>query len=60
MQYLMLIHQGDTATPNDREAWAALSEEEQNEIAKGYQAINETPGVTPGPSLCRTLCRPMY
>ena len=49
MQYLMLIHQGDTVTPNDREAWGALSEAEQDEIRQGYQALNEIPGVTPGP-----------
>ena len=30
---------------------AALSEAEQREIAAGYQAINETPGVTPGTQL---------
>jgi hypothetical protein len=38
MKYLLLIQQGDTpATP---EAWKQVAEE--------YQAINETPGVTPG------------
>jgi hypothetical protein len=48
MKYLLLIHQGDTPTPYDREAWASLSEDERNEIASAYQQINETPGVTPG------------
>jgi hypothetical protein len=49
MQYLMLIHQGTAPTPNDPEAWAGLSAEEQKRIPLDYQGINETPGVTPGP-----------
>ena len=48
MKYLLLIHQGDTPTPRDPEAWATLSEEEQNQVFADYQAINQTPGVTPG------------
>ncbi len=48
MKYVMLIHQGDMPTPQDPEAWGRLSEDEQQQIAAGYQAINETPGVTPG------------
>jgi hypothetical protein len=48
MRYLMLIHQGDTPTPQDPEAWAALSEEERQSVYAGYQALNATPGVTPG------------
>ena len=48
MQYVMLIHQGDMPTPNDQEAWATLSQDEQQQIAADYQAINQTPGVTPG------------
>jgi len=48
MKYLLLIHQGDTPTPRDPEAWAALSEDEQNAVFADYQAINQTPGVTPG------------
>ena len=48
MQYVMLIHQGDTPTPDDQEAWAALSPEEQQRIPADYQAVNQTPGVTPG------------
>ena len=48
MKYLMLIHHGDTPTPNSPEDWARLSEEERNRIPADYQAINETPGVTPG------------
>jgi hypothetical protein len=48
MKYLLLIHQGDTPTPRNPEAWARLSEGEQNAVYRDYQAINETPGVTPG------------
>jgi hypothetical protein len=48
MKYMLLIHQGDTPTPYDPEAWARLSEDEQREVYADYQAINETPGVTPG------------
>ena len=48
MKYMMLIHQGDTPTPRSPEAWATLSEEEQQQVFADYQAINQTPGVTPG------------
>src|SRR5687768_18589453 len=48
MKYLLLIHQGDAPTPRDPEAWARLSEEEQNAVYADYQAINQTPGVTSG------------
>ena len=48
MKYLLLIHQGTTPTPRDPEAWAKLSEEEQNRVYADYQALNQTPGVTPG------------
>jgi hypothetical protein len=48
MKYLMLIHQGDTPTPNSPEDWARLSEEQQRQVYADYQAINQTPGVTPG------------
>ncbi len=49
MRYLMLIHQGTTPTPDDSEAWGALSEDEQKQVGADYQRLNETPGVTPGP-----------
>ena len=48
MKYLLLIHQGDTPTPRDPDAWAKLSEEEQQAVYRDYQALNSTPGVTPG------------
>jgi hypothetical protein len=48
MKYLLLIHQGDTPTPRDPEAWGRLSEDEQKAVFADYQAINETPGVSPG------------
>ena len=48
MKYMLLIQQGDTPTPQDPEAWARLSEDEQKSVFADYQAVNETPGVTPG------------
>jgi hypothetical protein len=47
MKYMLLIHQGDTPTPGSDE-WERLSEEEQKSIYADYQAINQTPGVSPG------------
>lgn len=46
MKYMLLIQQ-----PDDPETWAKLSEEEQRQVAADYQAINQTPGVTPGERL---------
>ena len=51
MKYMLLIHQGDSPTPRDPEAWATLSEDEQNAVFADYQAINQTPGVSPGQQL---------
>ena len=48
MKYMLLIHQGDTPTPRDPDAWAKLSEEEKKQIPADYQAVSSTPGVTPG------------
>jgi hypothetical protein len=48
MKYMLLIHQGTTPTPNSPEDWAQLSQDEQKAVFADYQAINETPGVTPG------------
>jgi hypothetical protein len=47
MKYVLLIQQGDTPTPDSPEEWGRLSEEEQNAVYADYQAINQTPGVTP-------------
>jgi hypothetical protein len=46
MQYMMLINLG----PRVRD-FENLSEEEHGALAKGFQALNETPGVTPGTRL---------
>jgi hypothetical protein len=51
MKYMLLIHQGDAPTPRDPEAWARLSEDEQKAVFADYQAINQTPGVSPGVQL---------
>jgi hypothetical protein len=48
MKYMLLIQQGDTPTPRSPEEWAKLSEDEQKAVYADYQAINQTPGVTPG------------
>ncbi len=50
MKYVMVIYQGTTPTPDSPE-WASLSEEEQKQVYADYQALNETPGVTPGPPM---------
>jgi len=46
MKYMLLIHQGDTPLPGSDE-WESLPEDEQNAVFADYQAINQTPGVTP-------------
>jgi hypothetical protein len=48
MKYMLLIQQGDAPNPYDQEKWASLSKDEQSEIANGYRAVNEVPGVSPG------------
>ena len=45
MNYVLLIHQGDSPVPG-KPSWEALSKDEQTQIWKDYQALNETPGVT--------------
>jgi hypothetical protein len=47
MKYLLLIQQGDTPVPGS-EAWERLSGDEQKAIYSDYQAVNQTPGVSPG------------
>ena len=44
---MLLIHQGDTPRPGTPE-WESLPAEEQQAVYRDYQAVNETPGVTPG------------
>jgi hypothetical protein len=53
VKYVMLIHQGDSPTPDDPEAWSRLSEDEQKAVWADYQAVNQTPGVTPGLGLAQ-------
>jgi hypothetical protein len=48
MKYMLLIHQGDTPTPRQPEAWGKLSEDEQNEVYRAYNAISQNPAVTAG------------
>jgi hypothetical protein len=42
MKYMLLIHHGDSPD------FEQMSADEQGQIYAGYQAINQTPGVTPG------------
>jgi hypothetical protein len=46
MKYMLLIQQGTTPLPGTPE-WEQLSEDERKAVYRDYQAINETPGVTP-------------
>ena len=48
MKFMLLIHQGSTPTPRTPDAWAQLSEQEQQAVFADYRAINQTPGVSPG------------
>jgi hypothetical protein len=50
MKYMLLIHQGTTPLPGT-DAWERLSDEERGAVFAGYQAVNETPGMTPGQQL---------
>jgi hypothetical protein len=51
MKYMLLIHQGDSPTPQRPEAWATLSDDEQKAVYADYQAVNQTPGVDTGVGL---------
>jgi hypothetical protein len=59
MKYLLMIHQGDTPRPSFNgsgnpaaaEAWERLPDEEKQRVYADYQAVNQTPGVTPGHGL---------
>src|SRR5262249_2527321 len=50
MQFVLLIYQGTTPTP-DGEAWAAYPDEEKKRAYLEYNKINHSPGVTPGAPL---------
>jgi hypothetical protein len=50
VKYMLLIHQGTTPLPGT-DAWEGLSDEERGAVFAGYQAVNETPGMTPGQQL---------
>jgi hypothetical protein len=48
MKYMLLIHQGTAPTPRSPDEWGKLSEDEQKAVYADYQAVNETPGISPG------------
>jgi len=47
VKYMLLIYQGTTPLPGTPE-WDALPEAEQGAVYAAYQALNQTPGMTPG------------
>src|SRR5215813_1965277 len=47
MQFVLLIYQGTTPTPKSQE-WKTFSDEEKKTIYAEYEALNKTPGLTPG------------
>jgi hypothetical protein len=47
VKYMLLIHQGDRATP-ETDGWNELSDEEKQGVQTSYQEVNQTAGVTPG------------
>jgi hypothetical protein len=49
-QFVLMIYQGTTPLPGTPE-WDALPHDEQTAIYADYAAINQTPGVNPGPPL---------
>ena len=59
MKFMLLIYQGDAPRParegetNEQAvaAWESLSDDEQKQVFGEYQAINQTPGVSPGVQL---------
>jgi hypothetical protein len=50
MTYVLLIYQGSTPLPGT-DAWQALSPDEQEAIYADYGALNQVPGIAPGPPL---------
>jgi hypothetical protein len=50
VKYVCLIYQGSTPLPGTPE-WEAFSPEEQKAVYAEYAALNQIPGVTPGPPL---------
>jgi len=50
LRYMMLIYQGSTPLPGTP-AWEALSAEQQGAVYAGYQALNATPRMEPGPRM---------
>ncbi|HXB15968.1 MAG TPA: YciI family protein [Solirubrobacteraceae bacterium] len=44
---MLLIYQGSTPLPGTPQ-WDQLDPDQQGAVYAGYQAVNETPGITPG------------
>jgi hypothetical protein len=60
LRYMLMIYHGSTPLPGTPE-WEELSQEQQGAVYAGYQAVNATPGMTPGeqmrPPLSATTVR---
>lgn len=50
MKFVLHIYQGTTPLPGS-DRWNALPETDQKQIYADYAALNQTPGVEPGPPL---------
>jgi hypothetical protein len=48
VQFVLIIFQGTTPIPANTDAWSTLPPEEQKQIYQDYNALGETPGVSPG------------
>jgi hypothetical protein len=49
-QFVLMIYQGTTPLPGTPE-WDTMPQEEQTKVYADYAALNQTPGVSPGPPL---------
>jgi hypothetical protein len=49
-QFVLMIYQGTTPLPGTAE-WDAMPKEQQTQVYADYAALNQTPGVSPGPPL---------
>jgi len=48
MKYMLLIHHDAAPTPNDPDAWANVPDDVKAALPAEWQALSQTPGVTPG------------
>ena len=58
MKYMLLIHQGTTPLPGTDGVGRPVRGRAEGAVYADYQAINQTPGVTPGGRCSRPRRRP--